>query len=120
MAERDKDVTDLEDLFQAARRQGIALPDGLEDRIIADGLQVQRARQGRSASPRRASAGRVRQFLDLLGGWPAMGGLAMACATGIWLGFAPPQALPDPFGFVQSGDTGLFADDDLVLAMVEE
>lgn len=82
MAERDKDVTDLEDLFQAARRQGIALPDGLEDRIIADGLQVQRARQGRSASPRRASAGRVRQFLDLLGGWPAMGGLAMGVVRG--------------------------------------
>ncbi len=32
-------------------------------------------------------------FLDLIGGWPAMGGLAAAGLAGVWLGFSPPATL---------------------------
>ncbi|MEL6570853.1 MAG: hypothetical protein AAFQ64_04285 [Pseudomonadota bacterium] len=32
-------------------------------------------------------------FLDLIGGWPAMGGLAAAGLAGVWIGFAPPATL---------------------------
>ncbi len=120
MAETDSDFSELEDLFRQARHRGVPLPGDLERRIVADGLRVQRARQSRAMTSERAPGGGLRRFFDLLGGWPALGGLATACAAGVWLGLAPPRALPDPLGLVQGADTGLFAGDDLVLALAEE
>ncbi len=116
MADTDKDFTDLDGFFDAARRDMTGLPDGLADRILAD---AQRVQNDRLPPRRRAAPGVLRQFLDMLGGWPAMGGLATACAAGIWLGFAPPAALPDPVQLVQS-EPALFDDDDLFTAMSEE
>lgn len=34
-----------------------------------------------------------RNWLATLGGWPALGGMAMAGITGLWLGVAPPAAV---------------------------
>lgn len=36
-----------------------------------------------------------REALRLLGGWPAVAGLAAACAAGIWIGVASPQGIAD-------------------------
>ncbi|MBK0326694.1 hypothetical protein I5535_05235 [Rhodobacteraceae bacterium F11138] len=119
MAETDRDLSDFENLFRAARDQHAVLPQDLEDRIIADGLQVQRSRLS-VAAPRVRTVGRWKLLLDVLGGWPAMGGMAAACAAGVWLGLAPPQALPDPMQLVQAGESNWLVDDDLALAMVEE
>ena len=32
-------------------------------------------------------------LFDLLGGWPALGGVAMAGITGLWIGIAPPASV---------------------------
>ncbi len=121
MAETDSEMTDLDDLFGAARRQVTPLPADLEARIVADGLALQRSRQAAEVvAPVGRPLSGLGRLLDLLGGWPALGGLATACAAGIWLGVAPPQILPDPLGLLQSAEAGLFADDDLVLALAEE
>jgi hypothetical protein len=36
-----------------------------------------------------------RQVLQAIGGLPGAAGLAAACATGIWIGVAPPQSLSE-------------------------
>lgn len=83
------------------------LPAGLTARIIADAARVQD--DWKQAAYRDAPAARVpfwRQFLSVLGGAPALGGLVAACATGIWLGAAPPQGF-DPLGSVVSTTSAL-------------
>lgn len=116
MVDTDRSETDLEQVFAAARGAEPGLPDGLEQRILRDARMVQ-AEWAQCAGAARAP--RWRSVLDLLGGWPAMAGMAAACAAGVWIGFAPPQALPDPAQLVLS-EPAMFDDDDLVLAMAEE
>ncbi|WP_238928789.1 hypothetical protein [Alexandriicola marinus] len=36
-----------------------------------------------------------RGVLDLMGGWPAMGGLVAAGVVGLWIGLAPPDLVDD-------------------------
>lgn len=115
MAEKDSEDAFLEAHFAAARRQAERMPEALAARMLADATEVQAAR---AAGAERAAAGRggsgaasglVGQLMRVLGGWPTMGGLAAACAVGVWLGVAPPDFLPDPIGMVlqQSGDVNL-------------
>lgn len=121
MAEPKTDITDLDALFQAARQDGTQMPDGLSARITADAAQVQAERASALAAPR-PSGGRWMQLRDVLGGWPGFGGLAAACAVGVWLGFAPPAMLPDPVQLVAQSETDveLFEGDGLVVAFLEE
>lgn len=60
----------------------------------------------------------MQQFLRVLGGWPAMGGLAAACAAGVWIGVAPPDFLPDPVGLMVQGDTDVNLLDSYALSSV--
>jgi len=105
-------------MFQAARSESEQMPQGLTDRILADARTVQVDLLTRP--PRRAAPGIWQQMLGMLGGWPAVGGLAAACAAGVWLGVSPPQFLPDPMQLVPQSETALFDDDNLVFAMAEE
>ncbi len=100
MVENDTEDSILEAHFAAARRVDADLPAGLAARMLADADRVQAARQEVGREARADGAGLWRQFLALLGGWPAMGGLATACAAGVWLGIAPPDFLPDPVGLM--------------------
>ncbi len=64
------------------------VPDHLMNAVMMDAARLQ---------PRVAAA-MPRQslwdtFLDLIGGWPAVGGLAAAGVAGVWLGAAPPVGL---------------------------
>ena len=34
-------------------------------------------------------------LMDMVGGWKAIGGLATATATGLWMGISPPSAFED-------------------------
>ncbi|MDU9007145.1 hypothetical protein [Sedimentitalea todarodis] len=116
MTDTDKEMIELDVFFEAARRETAEVPDGLADRIVAD---ADRVRQSWSVSAQKLRPGILRQLYDMLGGWPAMGGLATACAAGVWLGFSPPSMLPDPAQFVMVD--GTFLDDDsLATAMAEE
>lgn len=124
MTDADRDVTGLDGFFAAARNETAALPEALEARMLADAAQVHRARAA-PARRRQATAGPIRQLLAALGGWPAVGGLAAACAAGVWLGFAPPASLSDPVAAVmqsqvQSDLLDTFGADDFASALSEE
>lgn len=83
--------------------EAAALPDpvpgaGLMARILADAeavrplvepLPARPAPSGPAAAPRLG----WRNWLATLGGWPALGGMAVAGITGLWLGVAPPAAV---------------------------
>lgn len=116
MNDTDKDLIDLELYFDAARREVKDLPDGLADRIVADAIEVQ---DGWQTPKPIARPGVLRQLYDMLGGWPALSGLATACAAGVWIGFSPPSILPDPAQYIMADNT-YFDDDSLVDAMAEE
>lgn len=120
MAETDTNMHELDQLLQIARQEKPDLPEALEARILRDAARV---RAGFAAPARPGAAALWRQLRAALGGWPAMGGLAAACAAGLWLGLAPPAALPDPVMLLDdtSGETlALFSGDDLALAMLED
>lgn len=111
---------DLGGIFAAAKREIHDLPIGLMDRILVDANTVQ---EGFVVvlPDRAASSGLFRGLRDMLGGWPAMAGLTVACATGIWLGVSPPDALPDPFeiaGLLQD-DLDMFDADGLTAGWIE-
>lgn len=89
MMSDDFDV-ELDDLFQMARQQTRQLPHPLEQRILAD---------ARAEQPR-PLPGIWLRMREALGGWPALGGLVTAGMAGLWLGFAPPDVLPDPIELV--------------------
>lgn len=77
----------LDHFFEGARAQRPAVPDDLMARVLADAA---------SAQPRIAIAPQPKiwtAILDLIGGWPSVGGLAMAGVAGIWVGFAPPTSV---------------------------
>lgn len=38
------------------------------------------------------------QISSALGGWQGLGGMAVACAAGLWIGLSPPALLGDPIG----------------------
>lgn len=90
------ETTRLDELLAAVRYARQDIPDDLVGRILTDADRIQ---ANRVASPRvveeRREPGLWRQLLIGLGGWPALGGMAAACATGVWIGMFPPDILPD-------------------------
>lgn len=81
----DSDMID--DMFAQVRTQSPAVPDDLMARVLADAadLLVQPA-----VAPKQ---GLWPAFMELIGGWPSVGGLAMAGVAGIWVGIAPPATV---------------------------
>jgi len=124
MAETRDDKDDLGLFFQAAQRETAPLPDGLSARILGDADQVQAgflAFVG-GADMSGTAPGLWRQVMEMLGGWPAIGGLATACAAGVWIGLAPPSFIPDPMQLVMGtqAEIDLFGGEDLVTVLSEE
>ncbi|WP_171178248.1 hypothetical protein [Ruegeria sp. HKCCD8929] len=109
MAEND---TDLDALFAAARQERDFLPEDLAARMLADAQAVQAVRAASETAPEQAKRpGLWSQLGSALGGWRGIGGLATACAAGVWIGLAPPAFLPDPAELLYpQSDTDLFAD----------
>lgn len=123
MAEKDMTTDTLEQLFAEARDETVHLPDELMQRILADAERQQvDAPQGAVADGSATASGFWHQMLAMLGGWPAMGGLAAACAAGVWIGLAPPTFLPDPAELVMGvqSDIDLIDSNEFVLALSEE
>lgn len=87
---------DLDQLFATARDTAPELPDSLAARMVEDALAVQAEALTSPAVERPVlRIGIFRQFLALLGGWPAMAGLATATVAGIWIGMSPPTILTE-------------------------
>jgi hypothetical protein len=91
----------LEELFATARRTRPDAPVALQAAILADAVLLQKTRNevlaAQQTAGRHSTAHRLwRQFAAAVGGWPAVGGMAAASLTGLWIGLAPPSFLPDP------------------------
>ena len=95
---------DLDEMLADARARRGDLPDGLAARMMADAAQVQSDLAPRAPAQR---PGFWAQLRGALGGWPGLGGLATACAAGVWIGLAPPAFLPDPVDLVYQGEDEL-------------
>jgi len=76
----------LDDLFALAQANAAVPSDDLMARILADADAVQAA----TPEPKQSL---WRGLFDIIGGWPSVGGLAMAGVTGVWFGIAPPATL---------------------------
>ncbi len=83
MTKTDNDMID--DLFGLARGENPAPSDALMARVLADAASAHAAPQ-----PAPVQSSLWQGILDFVGGWPSVGGLAVAGVTGIWVGFAPP------------------------------
>lgn len=85
MTKSDSDMID--DIFAQVRTQSPAVPDDLMARVLADAadMLVQPV-----VAPKQ---GLWSIFVELIGGWPSVGGLAMAGIAGIWVGVAPPASV---------------------------
>ncbi len=121
MAKSDTDDLFLEAHFDAARREDRGVPPDLAARMLADAMRVQAERtvpDPRARSVAGAASGLVQQFMRVLGGWPALGGLVAASAAGVWIGVAPPDFLPDPVGLMVQYDTEVNMLDSYALSSV--
>jgi hypothetical protein len=88
-------MAELDALLAGAAAAPVEMPDQLMAAILADAARVQAEQQAVAvAVPARRP--RLVQLWQAIGGWPGLGGLATACAVGLWIGLAPPQFLPDP------------------------
>jgi len=47
------------------------------------------------------------QMSSALGGWQGLGGMAVACAAGLWIGLSPPALLGDPVGDALSNESAV-------------
>ena len=83
----DRDLKALDDLFAQATDTQPDVPDALMAAVLRDAVDVQRSM--RSAPPK----GLWATLLEVIGGWPAVSGLAAAGITGLWIGVAPPVSL---------------------------
>ncbi|MRH19502.1 dihydroorotate dehydrogenase [Rhodovulum strictum] len=83
--------TELEALFSAARTDRPEPSAALLARVMADAMAEAEARAAPAPAPRaRPTRGGLARILGLIGGWPAMGGLATAGLMGVWIGYAAP------------------------------
>jgi hypothetical protein len=90
MTDKTPDDSGIEIFFEAARAAPEPASPALMARILADAEAVQAASR-KTPAPRRA--GLVEYLYRLLGGWPAMAGLATAAVAGLWLGASLPTGL---------------------------
>lgn len=85
-----KDMAALDALFDEIREAGAPeVSDALMARVLADAEDT-----GVVAQDLAARAG-WRDWIAVLGGWPAMGGLVAAGVTGLWIGAAPTGMVSD-------------------------
>ncbi|WP_170607969.1 hypothetical protein [Ruegeria arenilitoris] len=87
------DDNELENLFAQARQESSGMPDDLAVRIETDAELVRLKRLKAAKRPELRAWGKV---IEGIGGLRVLGGLAAACAAGIWIGFFAPAFLPDP------------------------
>lgn len=93
----DPDLKDVDDLLAHVATQRPDVPADLMARVLIDADQLQPPAQ--AIAPQSLWSA----VLDLIGGWPAIGGVAMAGVAGLWIGIAPPTGL-DAFAATVWGD----------------
>lgn len=104
--------SELDNLFASARAETVAPSDALLARIVADAGAVGDAR----VLPAQPVLGFWQTLRAVIGGWPALGGMATATLAGVWIGFAPPPVI-DALATTVWGETttiSLFSSDDIL------
>lgn len=82
----EKDI-DLDMFFAAAQREPLAADPAFLARVLTDAEAAQGARvQAVAALAPKPKRHPWRMFMGVLGGWPAIGGLATAAVAGVWIG----------------------------------
>lgn len=84
----DQNQTELDDLLAQTAQIKPTVPSDLMARVLIDAAQVQP--RNFAPPPQQTLWSAV---LDMIGGWPAVGGIAMAGVAGLWIGVAPPVGL---------------------------
>ncbi|ARU01491.1 hypothetical protein [Yoonia vestfoldensis] len=79
----------LDDLFAQARQLAPVPDAALTARVLADAARPVPVAVARPPQSFWAQLG------AMLGGWPALGGLATATIAGIWIGIASPSVVAD-------------------------
>ncbi len=103
-AEDPKADAALDALLSQAAHDVEAAPDHWVDRVVADAA----AWQPDPAAGQVAAPGFMAQVADFLGGWTGMGGLATACAAGLFFGLTQPELVTPTLGIVDAGQEDLF------------
>lgn len=101
-----KDASDLDALFAQARTASADPSPDFMARVLEEAL----AAQPMAAPATVARPSRLRQFLNAVGGWPAMAGLATAGVAGLWIGVNPPDAVATTAQTYLGTDLGTDAD----------
>jgi len=86
----DPKMSELEDFFAASKDAELTPSKELMARVLADASALQPEASG---LPLTSKSSAWSGFMDLIGGWPALSGVAAAGVAGIWLGVAPPTSL---------------------------
>jgi hypothetical protein len=81
MSDDKHGAASLETFFAAARAQPPAPSPALMAAVL------------RAAQPPARRAPLMARLCDAFGGWPAMAGLAIAAAAGVWIGAALPEGI---------------------------
>jgi hypothetical protein len=115
MRDENKEFPELNSMFGAANIHAARPSDDLMARVSEEAARVQAGFHKRPAKP--DAPGMMAQLFRVLGGWPAMGGLALATATGVWIGISPPSTLLT--GVSQVAQVYLGTDDTAYLIDIE-
>lgn len=94
------ETDELDKMLAAARETRDLMPADLTRRMLADAEQVQSEWRAPRKTPATDTLGLWHRLLAIVGGWPGLGGMVAACATGVWIGVSPPDFLPDPASLV--------------------
>lgn len=102
MTDPDENELALDTLFLTTRAQPAVAGDDLMARIMADAARLQPKPLVIATKAPPPKPG----WFASLGGWPALGGLLAASATGFWIGVTPPEGLATwATGYLGTADT---------------
>mgnify|MGYP001627886646 FL=1 len=117
MTENNADHNGLEAYFDPARRTSVPLSEDMLHRLTQDALGTQKefsaTKLALISGPVSTRLGKFGQVVALIGGWPAMAGLATAGIAGLWIGAVPPAILENITANVVSSSDA--TEDDLYL-----
>lgn len=111
MNDHKDDGVMIDALLSDVRSVQVTPDDSLMARVMADAHRVDHSEP--AAQP---AASWWAALHDLLGGWPTVGGMALAGVAGLWVGIAPPAPVENlAAGVFGTTDTVSLLDFDLAL-----
>lgn len=89
-----KDELDL--MFEAARTSPPRPSSDFLARVLSDGETMQPKPRAIAPAQKRSKRRNIFAAIQMIGGWPALAGMATAAVTGLWIGISPPELLRTP------------------------